>query len=124
VNKTLMKIVLLLGYSVPFVFLAMYGDVAHGTMLLYGFMIIGYTTLCFFAIKSKQIGTMVIGNTLSWISSYICMQLAYTERWSWYFKPFRAETLMLILTVMACSIQILFALIKYKKTKDKKKEIE
>lgn len=114
-NKWLTRIILLAGYCIPFVFLSMFGDIAYDTMLLYGLMIIGFSILCFSAIKLKQFVVVIIGNIISFVLSYIYIQQFYTEDWSWYFKPFSANMLMTVISIIAFFIQIMCVLSAFKK---------
>ena len=106
-KQWIIKILLLAGYSVPYVFLAMNGDAEYGTMLFYGIMVLSLSVLCFLGNKTNHIFIMVFGNLCSALSSY-CFLLHYqTEKWSWYFKPFTAGQLLVLITVVALVIQLL-----------------
>ncbi len=48
----------------------MNGDATSGTMIFYGFMIAGFGTLCRIAIRTHNTIILIIGNILSFISSY------------------------------------------------------
>lgn len=122
-NKWLIRGLLLIGYGIPFAFLSMYGDVTYDTTLLYGLMIVGFSFLFFSAIKSKQFIAAILGNILSFITSFICVQQFYTgintDKWSWYFKPFTATAMLVIISVLALLIQLAFAYFHWKKSKHK-----
>ena len=119
IHKWLIRGLLLIGYCIPFAFLSLYGDAAHHTMLLYGFMIAGLSVLCFGVIKSKQFIIALLGNILSFITSYICVQQFYTDKWGWYFKPFTAYELLVLISVIAALVQLLLVYKSYKKQKTK-----
>ena len=101
------RILLLIGYSFPYAFLAMNGDATSGTMLFYGVMIVCFASLCVFSIKTQNIRALVIGNILSYISSYLFMLQNQTEKWEWYFKPFTGNMLLKIISIVAFIIQLL-----------------
>jgi len=87
-NKKLIKFLMLMAYCIPYGYLAMNGDATSGTMIFYGFMIIGFGTLCRTAIKTHNTIILIIGNILSFISSYLFTLRNLPEEWGWYFKPF------------------------------------
>lgn len=116
-NKRLISILLRLGYCIPFVFLSMYGDAAHGTMWLYALMIAGFGGLCFGAVRSGQFWIVPVGNLLSFTMSCLCIQKFSTEKWSWYFKPLTANQFLLMLSLAALALQMGFALGAWRKAK-------
>lgn len=93
----------------------MYGDATYDTMLLYVLMIVALSVLCFSIIKSKEFTVVIFGNILSFITSYICIQQFYTDKWDWYFKPFTANGLLIVISVIAVLIQLLFVYTCYRK---------
>ena len=113
-HKWIIRILLLIGYCVPYAFLSMNGDATSGTMLFYVLMIISYALLCWIAIKSKQSAVVIVGNICSFLSSYFFILQYQTEKWSWYFKPFAANGLMITISVIAFLIQLVFVY-KYNK---------
>lgn len=117
-NKWLIRIILLIGYSIPFAFFAIYGDAIYRTMLLYALMIAGFGILSFCVIRTKQFVISILGNIISFASSYICLRHYFgTDKWEWYFKPFTANILMQIISILSFFIQICFVLRAYKKYK-------
>ena len=108
--KDLKKLILLLGYCVPFVFLAMNEDAIVGTLWFYLIMIIGFSALCFGCIKTKNCWIVVVGNILSFTSSCIFAWNFQTPKWEYYFKPFLPNTLIIFETVIAFLIQIAFVI--------------
>lgn len=81
------RVLLLIGYCVPFVFLSVNGDATFGTMLLYGVMIAGFSFLCLVALKTNNVAILYIGNALSFASSYAVAKLSRLELIEHYFKP-------------------------------------
>lgn len=106
-NKKLKRVLMLLAYCVPYGYLAMKGDATSGTMIFYGFMIVGFGILCRTAIRTNNTIVLIIGNALSFISSYLFTLKNLPEEWSWYFKPFTPMSLLLLITIISFIIQIL-----------------
>lgn len=109
-KKSIVKILLLSGYCLPFVFLAMNEDATVGTLWFYLIMIAGFTILCFSCIKTKNFLIVIIGNILSFVSSCGFAWFFQTEKWEYYFKPFLPNQLIIFETVIAFLIQIMFVL--------------
>lgn len=103
------RILLLLGYCVPYAFLSMNGDTAYDTMLLYGVMIICFALLCWLSVKTQNSVIIIVGNILSCLSSYLFILQYQMEKWEWYFKPFSANSLLILLSIMALLLQAAFA---------------
>lgn len=108
-KKNIIRIILLLFYCVPFVFLAMNEDVMRGTLWFYLVMIVGFGALCYGSAKTKNSWIVVIGNILSFISSCSFAWIFRTEKWGYYFKPFLPNQLIIIETVVAIIIQLIVA---------------
>lgn len=78
-KTTLIRILLLIAYCVPFAFLSVNGDATSGTMLFYGAMIVGIALLCWGAIKANIVAILYIGNVISFASSYGVAKLSGLE---------------------------------------------
>ena len=115
------RALLLLGYCVPFVFLAMNEDATVGTLWFYLIMIIGFGALCYGSAKTKNSWIVVIGNILSFASSCIFAWNFQTPKWEYYFKPFLPNTLIIFETVIVFAIQIIIAIRLRKKYKESEK---
>ena len=107
-QKNITKALLLLGYCLPFVFLAMNEDATAGTLWFYLIMIVGFGALCFGSIKTKNLLIVVVGNILSFVSSCIFAWLFQTEKWEYYFKPFLPNQLIILETIIVFFIQFIF----------------
>ncbi len=118
-KKRLLNILFLISYAVPYAFLSMNEDATKGTLWFYLIMIISFGLLCFFSLKRKQYTIILIGNIFSFITSFACVKLFQTEKWDWYFEPFYGETMLIFITVIAFSIQIIWMMTHYKKQKNK-----
>ena len=117
-KRTLIRIFLILGYCIPFVFLAMNEDVTCGTLWLYLVMIIGFGLLCYVSTKSKNTWIVFVGNFISFASSCIFTYYLKTEKWGWYFKPFTPFQSIMFETVILFIIQIVFVICNTNKSKE------
>ena len=117
-NKKLIKFLILLAYFIPYGYLAMKGDATSGTMVYYGLLIAGFGILCGTAIRTNNIIILIIGNILSFASSYLfILRKLPSEEWSWYFKPFTPVGLLVLITIVSSLIQIAFIItVKIRKT--------
>jgi membrane associated rhomboid family serine protease len=106
-EKTLIKISLILGYCVPYVFLAMNEDAITGTPYFYFVMILCFSVLCFFSIKTNNKKIALSGNVLSFISSCVFALLFKTEKWEYYFKPFLPNQLIIFETVIILAVHLI-----------------
>lgn len=120
-NKKILKSLLLLGYLIPFVFLAMNEDATSGSLWFYLIMLLGFSVLCFASIKTENLWIVVVGNILSFVSSCIFAWLFQTEKWEYYFKPFLPNQLIIFETMFAFFVQIAFVVHHRRKKKSDKK---
>lgn len=109
-KTTLIKILLLIAYCVPFAFLSVNGDATSGTMLFYGVMIACFVLLCWGAIKTNNVAILYIGNVISFASSYGIAKLSGLEPMGHYFKPFTSYGLIIAISVVAIVIQTVIVL--------------
>ena len=116
-NRKLIKALMLLAYCIPYGYLSMKGDLNSGTMIFYGLMIVCLAVLLAVVLKTKNTIVLIVGNILSFISSYIFILQNQTEDWAGYFKPFTPFGLLLLITIVALVIQILFIFSSNKKQK-------
>ena len=110
-KTTLVRILLLIAYCVPFAFLSVNGDATSGTMLFYGVMIAGFSLLCWGTIKTDNVPIIYIGNAVSFASSYGVAKLSGLEPMGHYFKPFTSYGLIIAISVVAIIIQTIIVLI-------------
>lgn len=108
-KKAFLKGILLLGYLIPFVFLAMREDANYGSMWSYLILIAGFCVLCFGCIRIKGIWILICGNFISFVSSCFCTYFNMTEKWNWYFKPFTPYQLILFETILLFVVQVVIA---------------
>ena len=83
-------VLVLLIYSVPYVFLGMLGDVIWRTLLLYILMVAAMVGLLFYCMKTQRLVIAAFGNLVSFLSSCLFCQYFATEQWDYYFMFFPA----------------------------------
>lgn len=110
-KSQIVRVLLLIAYCIPFAFLAVNGDAASGTMKCYGVMVVGFSFLCWLALKTQNIVTLYIGNALSLASSYIVAKLSGLEAMGEYFKPFTSYDLIVVISVVAIIIQTVVGIV-------------
>ena len=103
----LVRGLLLIAYCVPYTFLAINGDATSGTMLFYGVMVAAFSLLCWGSIKTNNMMIVLIGNVISFLSSYIATLSGDLESRAGYFKPFTAESLLITISVVVTVIQVI-----------------
>lgn len=121
-KKPVLRLLLILGYCIPFVFLAMNEDATFGTLWFYLIMAVGFGGLSYISAKSKNTWIMVVGNILSFVSTCLFAWYFQTEKWEYYFKPFLPNQLIIIETVIAFVVQIIIAKSVSRKYKEGEKK--
>lgn len=104
-DKFLTKAILLIAYIIPYVFLALDGDLSGYAMMSYGTMIAAFLGLCWTAIKTGYAKLVYFGNIMSFISSWIAVDSSDLVKMSWYFKPFTAHQLLIIISLVLFVVQ-------------------
>ena len=107
---------LVIAYCVPFSFLCVNGDASSGTMVYYGVMIAGFALLCWAALRTDNVAVLYIGNGLSLASSYAVAKLTGLDLMGYYFKPFTAYSLIVIISAAAFVVQTI-AVLSYARRK-------
>ena len=99
------RIIRIAACCIPYAFLCLWGDAAHGTMLLY---LPGLAVCLFLMRRFRRISpALFAGHGLSFLSSCLCLHLYRAERWQWYFKPFSAFQLIAALSLGALGVHLL-----------------
>ena len=114
-KNNITKAMLILGYCIPFVFLAMNEDALTGTPWFYLIAILGFGALCYISVKTKNTVIIFLGNILSFTSSCTFAWFFQTKKWEYYFKPFLPNQLIIFETIIAFIIQIVTAACLIKK---------
>lgn len=105
------RALLLVAYCIPFAFLSVNGDATSGTMLFYGVMIMGFSLLCWGALKTNNVAVLYIGNVLSFVSSCAVAKLSGLEPMGYYFKPFTSHSLIVAISVAVLISHMIIVLI-------------
>lgn len=116
-NIWIHRILLLLGYCVPFAFLSVNGDAQSRTMLFYVIMVISFAGLCIISLKTSNIPIIYVGNILSFASSYIVGKISGLEPMGYYFKPFTSYFLIFMISILATILQTVLVLSVSRKQK-------
>ena len=116
-KERLVKLLFWAIYCVPFVFLAMNEDAVYGTCWFYLVFITSFVVLAYFCTKTKNESAILVGNTLSFISSCIFARIFKSPNWEYYFKPFLPNQLIVFETVVALAVQGLVCVI-YKQIRE------
>lgn len=110
-KKTTMRTLLLIVYWIPFAFIGMYGDAVYDTVWAYAFMVAELAVLCWVCMKYQCPEVIVLGNLITTISSYFCLQqVLETDQialWDTYFKPLTPVQMLLVMTAVAALVQLL-----------------
>ena len=113
------RILLLLFYSIPYAFLAIYGDVRFRTMWFYLIMIVAFTTLAIIAHLTKNEVVVIIGNVLSVISSFTALAISGIGPMGWYCKPLTTHALIAFFSLFAIAAQFPSAIVRIVKRREK-----
>ena len=93
-----------LGYCVPWAYLALWGDAAHGTVWLYALMAAAFFLLC----RGSDLRGVLLGNLLSLMASGLCLWAFGPADATGYFKPLTAWSLMLVVSAVAAAVQAIY----------------
>ena len=107
-KKYINQVLILFGYCVPYAFFAIYGDAQLHTMIFYGFMLLAIFLLLHLSLKLKNKRLVVVGNVLSFLSSYACTSIFFTDNMGWYFKPFTSNSFLILISILILMIQLVF----------------
>lgn len=97
---------ILAAYCVPWAFLALYGDEAYGTLLLYGVLLCVSAALGWLCRGMELVLLSVVGNFLSCGMSWVCAHV-FLGGEGGYFKPFGVTGWVLALSLVTLMIQLL-----------------
>ena len=114
-KSNIIRVLLLMGYCIPFAFLCVHGDAASGTMLFYGTMIAGFALLCWGALKTNNVPVLYLGNALSFASSYAAAKLTGLAPMGEYFKPFTSYSLIVAISVVVLIVHSIIVLVYTRK---------
>lgn len=120
-KKRKFDVLILLIYSVPYVFLGMLGDYLWHSLWLYGFMVAAMVGLLLWCIQSKRTVVLILGNLLTFLTSCFFTQYVATEQWDAYFKiiPTIARTLQFTGIVLVIQLVIWWIIRSVREEKEK-----
>lgn len=96
---------LLLFYAFPYAFLAMYGDYAFGTVVLYAPLAVVLSVLCYLCVRRDQSWLALLGNLATFLSSRLFLAQIHGERWEAFFKPFSPMGFLTAVSLLALAAQ-------------------
>ena len=104
---TVKKIIILLIYSVPFLFLSMAADYYLSNLAMYMLSILAFFILYKISEKGKDIFIIIFGNFLSFFMSYIFTTKYLGVEMNYYFVPFTAKGLLIFESIVVLLIQLI-----------------
>ena len=104
-KKRKQDVLILLIYSIPYVFFGMLGDIAWRSLLMYVFMVAAMVALLIYCMKTDRLIIAAIGNLLSVMSSCLACQYVTTEKWDAYFKAYPCMIRALQFSVIFLAVQ-------------------
>lgn len=110
-----MKLLLLLGFLIPYIFIGEYLDFNHGTILGYTAFIIWFIISTWILRKDKNILFVILGNVLCYSSSFLCLNWYNNQEWDYYFKPLSSFLLLNVVTVIFFVLQFIIVFMGRKK---------
>ena len=103
--RWIIRMILLLFYSAPYVFFSIYGDARWRSLWLYVVMVASFTALAIIAHLTKNEVVVIVGNALSVISSFVALEISGIGAMSWYFKPVTTHIMIVFLSFIAIGAQ-------------------
>lgn len=96
-----------IAYCFPYIFFAMQKDLNEWSMLGHRIAIVACIVLLLICIKTRNMMICIIGNFITYITSFLCLSNVSGEKWTWYFKPFTARGLLVFLSIALVVLQII-----------------
>ncbi len=115
-KQNLIRTLLLLGYAVPGIFLAMYCDITYHPkliLLLYVLALTAHGLLCRIGIRHNLSGFVILGNLLGFGTNYAFWLLHQTEQWNAYFKWLPSSGRMFSFLGISFAVQLWFLFNNY-----------
>ena len=120
-KKWIIRLLLLVVFSFPYVYFSMYQDLINSSMIGYGLMIATLIFLIFICKKTHNLPVGALGNIISFIASYLLISCSTGEKWSYYFKPFTSVGLLIFVSIAIIILQlVVIGIIKSRKLNDTK----
>ncbi|GLC89220.1 hypothetical protein [Lysinibacillus piscis] len=111
------SLLIILFYSFPFVYFAMYQDFMNQSMLGYLLILIAAPFLAVLSIRFSHRLTFIIGNSISTLTSfYFIHQMTEKVQWGYYFTPLTVHQLFIVVSLLNVILQIItIKVAKYRK---------
>jgi len=107
VKKWWIGLVVLAGYSIPFVYLALLEDFKTGTLLGYLLLLVRFTVLAFTGQRWGHLLFVIAGNVLCYFISVYAAGQTDAYGFDGYFKPLTAEQLILLISLLMLIPQLI-----------------
>ncbi|WP_214767321.1 MULTISPECIES: hypothetical protein [unclassified Exiguobacterium] len=106
-KKGLIGLIVLIGYTVPFVYFALLEDFKTGTLLGYLLLLVVFTALAYVGHRFSHLLFVVVGNLVSYFVSVYFAGQRKGFGWDGYFKPLTAEQLILFVSLLMLIPQLI-----------------
>lgn len=107
-KRIIIGLLIVIFFSYPYVFFAMYQDFKGYFALGLGLMVIMSIALGFFSRFSNWPVVLLIGNLISFfVSYYFNNSMVGIDRWDWFFKPFTSTTVLIIESILILIPQVI-----------------
>ena len=103
----LVGLIVLVGYTVPFVYFALLEDFKMGTLLGYVLLLVVFTALAYVGQRFSHLLFVVVGNLVSYFVSVYFAGQRNDFGWDGYFKPLTAEQLILLVSLLMLIPQLI-----------------
>ncbi|MCB2356927.1 hypothetical protein [Clostridium estertheticum] len=118
-KKWIIRLLLLVVFSFPYVYFSMYQDLINSSMIGYGLMIIVLIFLIFICKKTHNLPVGALGNIISFTVSHLMVTYSTDEKWSYYFMPFTSVGLLIFVSIAIIILQVVvIGIIKSRKLND------
>lgn len=101
------KVFIILISMIPYGYLAMFVDIRNRSIWGYIIIILTYIAIMGVAVIFNIMRIVLLENLMSFALSYYLILGEQSERWNCYFKPFSAEMLLIVLTLLLVTLQLL-----------------
>lgn len=106
-KKGLVGLIVLIGYTVPFVYFALLEDFKMGTLLGYLLLLVMFTALAYVGQRVSHLLFVVVGNIVSYFVSIYFAGQRNDFGWDGYFKPLTAEQLIFFVSLLMLIPQLI-----------------
>lgn len=106
-KKGLVGLIVLIGYTIPFVYFALLEDFKTGTLLGYVLLLVMFTALAYVGQRFSHLLFVVFGNLVSYFVSIYFAGQRNDFGWDGYFKPLTAEQLILFVSLLMLIPQLI-----------------